>query len=104
MDMPESCKIFTIGVQAMFHVHTCEEQATVTKLFKTTNMRNKQINKNPVFANVGFKVVCMLQLSRTVPVETFEHMPFLGRFTLRSDGKTIAIGKILKLPPKKEQE
>ena len=102
MDMPENCKIFTAGFQAMFHAHTCEEEATVTKLFETTNMRNKQVNKKPAFANVGFKVVCMLQLERTVPVETFDHMPFLGRFTLRTEGKTIAIGKILKLPPKRD--
>lgn len=102
MDMPENCKIFTAGFQAMFHSHTCEEEATVTKLFETTNLRNKQVNKKPAFANVGYKVICMIQLERTAPIETFEHMPFLGRFTLRTEGKTIAIGKVLKLPPKKE--
>jgi len=48
------------------------------------------------------RVVCMLETSRSVPVETFEDKPFLGRFTLRTEGKTIAIGKITKLPPKKE--
>lgn len=101
LDMPENCKIFTAGFKAMFHAHTCEEECTVTKLFETTNLRNKQVNKKPAFANIGFKVVCMLQLERTVPVETFDHMPFLGRFTLRTEGKTIAIGKIMKLPPKK---
>jgi peptide chain release factor subunit 3 len=102
MDMPENCKIFTNGFQAVFHSHTCEEEATVIKLFETTNMRNKQVNKKPAFANIGFKVICMIQLERTVPVETFDHMPFLGRFTLRTEGKTIAIGKVVKLPPKKE--
>ena len=102
MDMPDSCKIFTAGFQAMFHSHTCEEEATVTKLFETTNLRNKQVNKKPAFANVGYKVTCMIQLGRTVPLETFDDYPFLGRFTLRTEGKTIAIGKVLKLPPKKE--
>lgn len=28
-------------------------------------------------------------------MESFEEMPHLGRFTLRTEGKTIAIGKIL---------
>jgi len=101
MDMPESCKIFTAGFTAMFHGHTCEEEATIVKLFETTN-RKGVVNKNPAFANVGMKVVCMIELTRTVPVETFLDMPFLGRVTLRSEGKTIAIGKVLKLPPKKE--
>lgn len=102
MDMPDNIQVFTNGFKAMFHSHTCEEEATVTKLFETTNMRNKQVNKKPAFANVGFKVVCMIELERTVPCETFEHMPFLGRFTLRTEGKTIAVGKVIKLPPKKE--
>jgi peptide chain release factor subunit 3 len=44
----------------------------------------------------------MLDLSRTVPVETYEDYPFLGRFTLRTEGKTVGIGKITKLPPKKD--
>jgi peptide chain release factor subunit 3 len=44
----------------------------------------------------------MIEVHRTVPVETYHDAPFLGRFTLRTEGKTIAIGKIVKLPPKKE--
>jgi len=101
MDMPESTKIFTAGFQAMFHAHTAEEECTVTKLFETTNAKG-QVNKTPRFANIGMKVICMVQLERTVPLETFENMAFLGRFTLRTEGKTIAIGKVIKLPPKKQ--
>jgi peptide chain release factor subunit 3 len=47
-------------------------------------------------------VVCMIELARTVPCETYDDYPFLGRFTLRTEGKTCAIGIIKKLPPKKE--
>lgn len=101
VDMPENARIFTAGFQAIFHAQCCEEEATITKLFETTNQRG-QVNKNPRFANVGMRIVCMIEVDRTVPVETFDDMPFLGRFTLRTEGKTIAIGKVTKLPPKKE--
>lgn len=101
MDMPDNCKIFTAGFEAMFHSHTCEEECTVVKLFETVN-RKGQVNKGACFANIGMKVVCMIETARSVPVETFDDKPFLGRFTLRTEGKTIAIGKIIKLPPKKE--
>lgn len=100
MDMPDNCKILTNGFQAMFHAHTCEEECTIVKLFETTSSLG-QVNKNPRFANIGMKLICMIQLAQTVPVETFDEYPFLGRFTLRTEGKTIAIGKINKLPPKK---
>ena len=103
MDLPDNCKIFTNGFKANFHAHTCEEEAEVVKLFETTNMKNKQTNKKPAFANIGFKVVCMIEVARSVPVETYDTMPFLGRITLRTEGKTIAIGKIIKLPPKQDE-
>jgi len=101
MDMPENTRIFTAGFQAMFHAHCCEEECTVIKLFETTNKKGL-VNKNPRFAAIGMRIVCMLELARTVPVECFDDMPFLGRFTLRTEGKTVGIGKVTKLPPKKE--
>lgn len=101
MDLPENAKIFTAGFQAIFHAHCCEEECTVTKLFETTNSKGV-VNKSPRFAIIGMRIVCMLELVRTVPVETYDEMPFLGRFTLRTEGKTVAIGKVTKLPPKKE--
>ena len=42
----------------------------------------------------------MAELARTVPVETFEDLPFVGLFTLRTDGKTIAIGEMIKVAAK----
>jgi len=101
MDLPDHAKILTAGFQAVFHAHCAEEEATVTKIFETTDRKGKVI-KGARFANVGMTVICMVELVRTVPVETFDDYPFLGRFTLRTEGKTCAIGVIKKLPPKKE--
>lgn len=52
MDMPDSCKIFTAGLQTMFHAHTCEEECTIMKLFETTNNKGHVIKK-PRFASIG---------------------------------------------------
>lgn len=101
VDMPESTRILTAGFQAMFHAHTSEEECKIVKIFETTNKKGVTV-KDARFAGVGMKVVCLIEVARTVSVETFGDYPFLGRFTLRTDGKTIAIGKITKLPPKKE--
>jgi peptide chain release factor subunit 3 len=101
MDMPENQKIFTAGFQSIFHSHTLAEECSVVKLFETTNSKG-QVNKDPHFASIGMKCVCMIQLTRTISCEVFDDFPFLGRFTLRTEGKTVAIGKIIKLPPKKE--
>ena len=100
-DMPDKTSIMTAGFQCMFHAHTCEEECTVSKIFETTNRRG-QVVKGARFAGVGMRAVVMIDLSQTAPLDTFENMAFLGRFTLRTEGKTVAIGKITKLPPKKE--
>ena len=102
MDMPENTKIMTAGFQVMFHAHACEEECTLVKIFETTN-RKKQVVKGARFASVGMQVICMLELTQSVPLETFADMAFLGRFTLRTEGKTVAIGIITKLPPRKEE-
>jgi peptide chain release factor subunit 3 len=101
MDLPDHAKVLTAGFQAIFHAHCAEEEATVTKIFETTDRKGK-VTKGAHFANVGMRVICMIELARTVPLETFDDYPFLGRFTLRTEGKTCAIGVIKKLPPKKE--
>lgn len=100
-DMPENTQIMTAGFQCMFHAHTCEEECTVVKIFETTNQRGQTV-KGARFASIGMRAIVMIELSQTTPLDTFDNMPFLGRFTLRTEGKTIAIGKINKLPPKKE--
>lgn len=99
-EMPDNTRIMTAGFQAMFHAHTCVEECSILKIFETSNAK-KQVVKGARFASVGMTCICMIGLAQTVPVETFDDYPFLGRFTLRTEGKTIAIGKINKLPPKK---
>mmetsp|Transcript_32342 Transcript_32342/g.92115 ORF Transcript_32342/g.92115 Transcript_32342/m.92115 type:complete len:599 (-) Transcript_32342:70-1866(-) len=101
VEMPENTRIMTAGFQAIFHAHCCEEECTISKIFETTNNKGHVV-KGARFAGVNMRCICMIDLERTVPVETFDSMPFLGRFTLRTEGKTIAIGKITKLPPRKE--
>jgi len=99
-EMPDNTKIMTAGFQAMFHAHTCEEECSIAKIFETTNAKG-QVVKGARFASVGMTCICMIELSQTVPLETYADYPFLGRFTLRTEGKTIAIGKVQKLPPKR---
>eukprot|EP00536_Pseudo-nitzschia_multiseries_P011117 jgi/Psemu1/205003/e_gw1.363.17.1 len=99
-EMPDNTKIMTAGFQAMFHAHTCEEECSIAKIFETTNAKGHVV-KGARFASVGMTCICMIELAQTVPLETYADYPFLGRFTLRTEGKTIAIGKVNKLPPKK---
>lgn len=51
---------------------------------------NRYVKSNSV-------VICRFTLSKAVCMETFDTLPQLGRFSLRDEGKTIAIGKVTKI-------
>ena len=46
--------------------------------------------------------IVQLAVEKPICVELFSNVPQLGRFTLRDEGRTIAIGKIIKLPSGKK--
>ncbi len=50
------------------------------------------------FAKSAAIVIVRIEVEKPICVELFDNVPQLGRFTLRDEGRTIAIGKIVKLP------
>lgn len=66
-------------------------QALLHYFDKATGRKSR---KPPQFAKRGQKIVARLETAAPVCVERFTDYPQLGRFTLRDEGKTIAIGKV----------
>lgn len=58
--------------------------------------------KKPTFVKNGAMVRCIIQTTQPICLETFDTIQQLGRFTLRDEGKTIAVGKVTSLGPKKK--
>ncbi|CAJ1335625.1 unnamed protein product [Effrenium voratum] len=90
--------VMTSGYVAVMHAHTTSEECEILKLYETMVIQTKKKEKNPQFARPDSVVVCSIKLARPTAVDTFESSKQLGRFTLRVDGRTIAIGKITELP------
>ena len=44
-------------------------------------------------------MICRIQTRVPIPLEKHDVIPQMGRFTLRDEGKTIALGKVLKYKP-----
>ncbi|KAG5419228.1 SUP35 [Candida metapsilosis] len=90
--------ILSNGFSCVMHLHTAIEEVTFVelkhKLEKGTNRKSK---KPPAFAKKGMKIIAVLECNELVCAETYHDYPQLGRFTLRDQGTTIAIGKITKL-------
>ncbi|KAI0057136.1 hypothetical protein BV25DRAFT_1831505 [Artomyces pyxidatus] len=94
----EHKNIICAGYSAVMHVHTLAEEVTLPSLLhyfdKATGRKSK---KPPQFAKRGQRIVALIETTAPICVERFADYPQLGRFTLRDEGKTIAIGKVTKL-------
>lgn len=90
--------IISSGFSCVMHVHTAIEEVVITRLLhKIEKGSNRVSKKAPPFAKKGMKVIVEIELESPVCVETYQDYPQLGRFTLRDQGVTIAIGKIIKV-------
>ncbi|KAG9128316.1 translation termination factor GTPase eRF3 [Ceratobasidium sp. 392] len=94
----EHKNIICAGYGSVMHVHTLSEEVTLAALLhyfdKKTGRKSK---KPPQFAKKGQKVIALIETTAPVCVEPFKQYPQLGRFTLRDEGRTVAIGKVVKL-------
>ena len=52
------------------------------------------------FVKSGAVCIARVAVEKPICVELFDQVPQLGRFTLRDEGRTIAIGKIIRVPKK----
>ncbi|KAH6647525.1 P-loop containing nucleoside triphosphate hydrolase protein [Truncatella angustata] len=93
--------ILSAGFNCVCHVHTAIEEVTFSallhKLQKGTNRKSKV---PPSHAKKGDSIIARLQIiggAGSICIEKFDDYPQMGRFTLRDQGQTIAIGKIIKL-------
>jgi len=93
--------ILTAGFNCVIHVHAVIEEVTFAALLhslqKGTNRKSK---RPPTHAKKGDSIIARLQVIGgvgSICIERFEDYPQMGRFTLRDQGQTIAIGKITRL-------
>jgi len=99
--------IFTAGYKAVLHVHSVVEECEIVDLIEEIDMKKKKDadqkkrkpKRKPLFVKNGAVVVCRIQVNNLICIENFSDFPQLGRFTLRTEGKTVAVGKVVAIPP-----
>jgi len=98
IDLLPTKPILSAGYSAVIHVHTCTEEMIIEDLLSTMNKKTRKLSKRkPTFVRKGDIVTVRIKVERPICCELFEKVQQLGRFTLRDEGKTIAIGKITKI-------
>ncbi|GAN00657.1 eukaryotic polypeptide chain release factor 3 [Mucor ambiguus] len=90
--------IICAGYTAVLHIHAAAEEVQISALLHLIDKKTgKKTRKPPQFVKQGQKAIARIETSGPICIETFEKLPQLGRFTLRDEGKTVAIGKVTKV-------
>ncbi|KAF8025206.1 hypothetical protein BT93_F2139 [Corymbia citriodora subsp. variegata] len=91
--------IFSAGYKAVLHIHSVVEECEIVELLQQIDPKTKKpMRKKILFVKNGAVVVCRIQMNNLICVEKFSDFAQLGRFTLRTEGKTVAVGKVTDLP------
>uniref|UniRef100_H2ZIC2 Tr-type G domain-containing protein n=1 Tax=Ciona savignyi TaxID=51511 RepID=H2ZIC2_CIOSA len=88
--------IICAGYSAILHIHTCIEEVVIKQLICLLDRKTGE-KKKTRFVKQDQTVIARLQTQGPVCIESFKTFPQMGRFTLRDEGRTIAIGKVLKV-------
>jgi len=98
-ELLEDRPVLTAGFKCVMHLHTAMEEVEITRLYDLRYMsKMKEVEQNPRYARSESILSCLITTSRLTPVDIFSGCAQLGRFTLRDEGITIAIGRVTELP------
>lgn len=93
-----NCKnIVTPGYISIMHIHLCSEEVSFEEFISLIDKKTGAVLPKRPFARQGEILIARLLARNPVCMEIFSEHPQLGRFSLRDEGKTVAMGKILKI-------
>lgn len=102
MQILSNKKIITPGYKAIMHLHTIADEIvvkTIDGVYDIDGTGKEYLKPKPKYVKSGSKIVAKITTRVPVCLEKYEDIIHMGRFTLRDEGKTIALGKILKYKP-----
>ena len=94
VDLLEHRPLFSPGYECVLHVHSAEIEITCSRIVSV--IENQKHVRKP-FARQGQMCIAVLSTGMSTCMENYEVTQALGRITLRDEGQTIAIGKVVKL-------
>ncbi|VDN51172.1 unnamed protein product [Dracunculus medinensis] len=92
----EHKSIIASGYSCVLHIQSAVEEVTVKTVICTIDKKSGE-KKKARFVKQDEKCIMRLESAEPFCMEPFKDFPQMGRFTLRDEGRTIAVGKVLKV-------
>lgn len=104
LDLLDHKPLLTNGYSCILHVHSLSSECIVESLIQEIDKKTGKAlnNRRPRFIKSQGYCKCKISIPRTIAIEEFKDFQQMGRFTLRDEGRTIAVGKIMKVLEKGE--
>lgn len=103
LELLEYKPIFSRGYQCMIHIHTYADEISVKNLIWSKEKdpaSGQEVQKDqPKFTRSFSKALVRIATKVPIAMEKLADCPQLARFTLRDEGKTIAVGHITRYIP-----
>jgi len=98
LDLLDHKPLLTSGYNCVLHVHSLSSECVVESLIKEVDKKTgKPKPRKPRFIKSEGYCTCKITVPQTIAVEEYKDFAQMGRFTLRDEGRTIAVGKISKV-------
>ncbi|VDK33891.1 unnamed protein product [Taenia asiatica] len=93
------------GFTAVMHIHACVQEVRFrTILCRIDRKTNEKTDIRPRFIKQDDVAIVRFEaMSGSICLECFKDYAQMGRFTLRDEGKTIGVGKVMKIITANEQ-
>jgi len=97
----DQAPVITTGFRCILHLHQVTEECEVSKIIEAVDPRTKKKEASPKVIRAPAVALCVLLIcsGREVPLDNGTGR--FARFALRTEGGTIAAGKVAELPKTK---
>lgn len=102
LELLEYKPIISKGYTCIMHIHTFNDEVIIKDIIKSIEKTDKGeeiVKQKPQFAKSQMRIICRMTPKSPISLEKFESISQMGRFTLRDEGKTICIGRVLRYKP-----
>uniref|UniRef100_A0A915IG39 Translation elongation factor EFTu/EF1A C-terminal domain-containing protein n=1 Tax=Romanomermis culicivorax TaxID=13658 RepID=A0A915IG39_ROMCU len=94
----EHKSIICPGYSAVLHIHAAVEEISIKALLCLIDRKTgEKTTVHPRFVKQDQACIMRLESNEMFCLEPFKDFPQMGRFVLRDETRTIAIGKVMKV-------